>query len=1027
MAKFSIYSKDGKSIRGAGEPKYNGTYLKVSYIEFGEIANATPIEWEVGDYVDYPRTGLRYKLYSIPQQKKQARMHTSGEGFVYSNVQFHCATKELDIALFNDSVLDKDKNLHFSTRESVSTYENVYGIAKRIQANIDEAFPGRWLIKVMDLDESADADLIATLSEARAFTASSASCLGALNAIYNTWEGIGWIHTYDADLQKDVITIGRPNKREDSNTTSQFEYGIGQGLTALKRSQTNTDEFATRLYVYGSDRNMPGRYYNGKQICNAKSVDIVNLMLPLSEWGTAVDPDTGATLPDASLAYIEDADKVAKYGLIPKKVYFDGGDNDEIYPSVKNLTAGRLRKVKAEQGDTTYVPDVAVYPDDERLDTIKSAMNPTDSGIISEEGDGSVIYTDEIDASTGNGSVEVLVLAQLSVIGYNPDLSTPRVHIYPDLRFSCDCYNTARGDIITVTQVTRVTVLDSDGTTFVMDDIRQELDAVPVKGSPMVDVALKEVDVIATGLIKNINVYIEVAREFVTGKPMTVEWFKNTGTVRFEFRESATDLFHLVVKQIGFDLSKCTSTASGGIATLSMKDGMCGGREFAVRSCTYRSETDDWDLTMKRTQDDSVGMRYPNASFPILAGDSFVILNIEMPEIYILVAEETLLECAQSLYAGVSKIQPYYEPEIDAKVLATSGEVLKEGMYMKLGVADVIGREVEYVLISTLTIDEGGDTIPTYKVTLREKQKASFAETQATTITNVVTQAMSGGKSSNNNMSLIGSRSDADPSDYNVYSALRSQQEFLSRNNDDTAKGVISFLAGLKVGQYTAGMSGTGALIDANGDAVMGAAELRKYLRTSKIWFDDEHYLELDEDGNLHTNVGLYSDEFISARGKDDSGSSGSTNLQEVWANLEGNIVPGVDVKINTAHIPDIGIDKVTGLRAELDSKVSESELGEYATKSDLAAKADLEEGVVPKSELPSDTAFFITFDINRETLPDGSFRMEVTHNMGRRPTVTVTDADGNAVFLDVRHADENTLELTWSGDPLAGGKVYLV
>lgn len=77
--------------------------------------------------------------------------------------------------------------------------------------------------------------------------------------------------------------------------------------------------------------------------------------------------------------------------------------------------------------------------------------------------------------------------------------------------------------------------------------------------------------------------------------------------------------------------------------------------------------------------------------------------------------------------------------------------------------------------------------------------------------------------------------------------------------------------------------------------------------------------------------------------------------------------------------------------------------------------------------DIPDNVAFFITFDINRETLPDGSFRMEVTHNMGRRPTVTVTDADGDAVFLDVRHADDNTVVLTWSGDPLAGGKVYLV
>lgn len=1005
MAKFSIYSKDGGSVRYSGEPKYNGSYLKVSYVEFSEIASPVPIAWEIGDYVDYTRTGLRYKLYSIPQPKKQARKNTSGEAFVYGNVQLYCATKELEIALFNDTVLDKDKNIHFSTRENVSTYENVYGIAKRIQSNIDNIFPGKWVIKVMDLDKTQDADLIATLSEAKEFTASSASCLGALNAIYNTWEGIGWIHTYDATNQKDVITIGRPNKREDANTTSLFQYGLGKGLTAIKRSQTNLDEFATRLYAYGSDRNMPGRYYNGKQICNAKSVDIANLMIPLSEWGTSVDPDSGETLPDASLAYIQDADAVAKYGLIPKKVYFNGSDNDEIYPSVKNLTAGKLRDAKAEHGDTSYVPSESIYPDDEALDTIKSAMNPTDSGIISEasedNGD-SVIYEEDIDADTGSGSDEIYKTAlSIKIIDYEPSSSTARAYMEPDLLFTCD-YAAAIGEVVTLTQVTQVTVLDDDGTTFVMDDIRDELDFVPIKGSPMVSVPFKDVSIIATGTIKHIDVYIEISSTWTAEKSMTVEWFQNTGTVHFEFREATDELFHLVVKQIGFDLSKCTSTASSGIATLSMKDGMCGGREFAVRSCTYRSATDDWDLTMKRTTEDSVGMRYPNANFPILAGDKFVILDIEMPELYVFVAEQTLLESAQALYDSVSKVQAYYEPEIDAKILATSGEALKEGMYMKLGDGDIIDGGTEYVLIASLTISESGDNIPTYKITLREKQKMSFAETQATTITNIATQVMASSKTSNN-LSIIGSRSDRDPSDYNIFSALRSQMEFLSRRSDDSAKGVVSFLAGLKAGQYVAGKNGSGALVDANGDAVMGAVELRKYLRTSKIWFDDEHYIELDEDGNLHTNTGLWTEEFISARGKDDGGSSGGgTDLQAVWDSLTTNTDAFGEDVIHTDHIPTLEQSKVAGLTAA------------------LASKAD-------KADIPENVASYLRLTINRETLADGTYRFAVNHNLGRRPSVTVTDASGNEVALDVKFTDDNNLELLWSGDPLTDGQLYLI
>ena len=95
MARFKIISKDGNIIRYEGKPRYTGSYLKPSFIEFSEIASPTPIAWEVGDYVDYSRTGMRYRLYSIPQPSKNARKDTHGRAFTYSNVQFHAATKEL--------------------------------------------------------------------------------------------------------------------------------------------------------------------------------------------------------------------------------------------------------------------------------------------------------------------------------------------------------------------------------------------------------------------------------------------------------------------------------------------------------------------------------------------------------------------------------------------------------------------------------------------------------------------------------------------------------------------------------------------------------------------------------------------------------------------------------------------------------------------------------------------------------------------------------------------------------------------
>ena len=350
MATFKILSADGSLARYEGCPKYVGTYLKPSYIEFSEVCSPAPIEWEVGDYVDYYRTGLRYKLYSIPQATKKARMFSNGSAFIYNNVQLFAATKDLEIALFRDLVAN-DNGIHFSTSSDVSTFEDVAGVARRIQACMDDVFPGRWEIRVASVD---DADLAAMMQETKEFSVNNGSCLSALEQVYQTWKNVGWTHTYDASSGKDIITIGASSIRTDANTTEVFAYGRRKGLSSIRKADANKDGFATRLYVYGSERNIQTRYYNGLDIYNAESVDIRHLMIPPEHWGKTDGK------PDARKAYLQADDAiVAKYGLIPRTIYFDGGENEEIYPSIRGIKASELRAlmIASGLGDSEYLPD----------------------------------------------------------------------------------------------------------------------------------------------------------------------------------------------------------------------------------------------------------------------------------------------------------------------------------------------------------------------------------------------------------------------------------------------------------------------------------------------------------------------------------------------------------------------------------------------------------------------------------------------------------------------------------------------
>lgn len=411
MAKFTIYSKDGNLKRHEGEPKYNGSYLNVSYVEFGEIASPIPIPWQIGDYVDYYRTGKRYKLYSIPEPDKRASRAEYGGAFIYSNVQLHAATKDLEIALFRD-IVPADNEIHFSTMPDVSTFENVYGIARRIQACMDDMFPGKWTIRVHSFDAETDSEIIGMISEARDFSVNDGSCMDALGQIYETWPNIGWVHTYDKSTGKDVITIGRANTRDAANTSTAFSYGKGKGLKSIRKAAANKD-FATRLYVYGSDRNIRPRYYNSLDIKDKESVNITNLMLPIANWGKTDGK------PDAKKAFLQADDSlIEKFGLIPRTVYFDGqGNNQEIFPSIEGVTFGQIRAAKHQNGEISYLPDAKLYPDDKRADEIIGVMNPSDDGIYTDGEGGSIDLKEVFYADIGQIGFDMMKQAALTSEG----------------------------------------------------------------------------------------------------------------------------------------------------------------------------------------------------------------------------------------------------------------------------------------------------------------------------------------------------------------------------------------------------------------------------------------------------------------------------------------------------------------------------------------------------------------------------------------------------------------------------------
>lgn len=101
---------------------------------------------------------------------------------------------------------------------------------------------------------------------------------------------------------------------------------------------------------------------------------------------------------------------------------------------------------------------------------------------------------------------------------------------------------------------------------------------------------------------------------------------------------------------------------------------------------------------------------------------------------------------------------------------------------------------------------------------------------------------------------------------------------------------------------------------DVNGDITLGSGK--------RIYFGStSYYIEL-VNGSIHTNVGLYSDKFISARDVDpDAGGGSGASLPVVWASLQGNTDDYKNETIHQAHIPVLPVSRIAGLATALAGK----------------------------------------------------------------------------------------------------------
>lgn len=781
------------TIATVHELEYHGEWMAEEYVSI-TVKSPVPVDFHYGDYLTY--RGIKFEINYDPNFIKKARSSTYGEGFTYENIKLYSVAARLQHIGFKDVVLntlkDNANKLVYSSLGTFSFFAgSVEDLADRIQANLNRDNGTLWKVFTPDKTRTyqrIDSHVPSTVwdnyydgTEERGKTeidirVADLSCRDALSLCYTSF---GLSYYVVGTL---IIIGGKP-----LSVGYDYEYGKGNGLYEVERVHDESQRIVTKLFAYGSERNIPMNYYAMLHKIAYANVVRDTYLITRSDGDPLLCVKTDMSYRQAINKCTGDGAVKLKYGnltcdgqvfetngeawieLIPRrspvantfwnalgegtvKIYLTTGVNINTWPTVENKSESSPNYPALLSINRLMLPG---FPDMSLYDwVVSNGGAAVDSSVGKATWKG---YTAYFSLDKDDPWIKSVHVEQYGVREGTANFDSNENEIYPTIE------GTGYDEVSWCQQIEDNGYLDGDDATF----------------------------------------------EFM---PMAVNG--NDGGIEWNY--------------------------SGETVTISMKDGYCVGREFTVKKAEL-NDNKDWVLTLERKKDDSLGIYFPykhgdSNLYQIWGrgnhqgqseGDHFVVTGIPLPQSYVEIAAEKLLEESLKHLATVDHPLYTYVPKIDDiemarqhdKAMASQGSItsvhdtISAGMQMRIDDDDL---NIHYrPFIDVLTIKENGNNgIPTYDVTLR-------SEKQMTTLERIQSEI------NGNRDSMIGLLNDG-----------IGNNEFLSKINDDTAKGFIRFMKGLQVGErFVTGLLGEGGVFRTEEDGTTYIEADKLYIRM-KAYFD---------------------------------------------------------------------------------------------------------------------------------------------------------------------------------------------
>lgn len=831
------------------ELEYHGEWMGDCFVTV-TVNSAYPIDFHIGDYLVY--RGERFVLNNVPSVNKKARSGSYGEGFTYSDVKFSALQTELTDIQFLDYVI-ADNNIHYTSLRDFRFFANdIDDFCDRLQANTNRwcesngfaksdywrfftpTHSGDGIVARRTIERFRLSGIYEQDSDAYGeWSAAYGGSFDTSNEEQNVNITVSNLSVWDAlKLIKDKFGLNfiiRDRKVIIGNaglpTNHIFEYGRGNGLSEIERTADIDQQVITKLFAYGSEKNMPIRYYAN---------------LNLQCYATLMKED----VQNASYYFIRvpfnDASKcfTKKYSIVVTSSFYGGEQSG-------NQSLEGYRVEVTHEG----LPNVNLFVcSPSAVTSFWKAWASTHDGVIRQD------ILDRLEGyEDSNSSVVIAYNSAIQLTDGASILFTWGINkdLWPsDLRSASNHLpnNMSVGFLMLpgfpekslyewVKQHGGTATDDSSGKAtwkgytayFSTDPLQPYIqslnsDELGIRESAKNFDGTDGEEIYPT--IENTG-DDELSGSDVIMDNGIYDDSDSAPTINITLPFPTSDFALDQLVQMG--------TQDGGSPTIVMKSGYCGGCEFKMLTDedSIRDVDGKWEVTCERYYNSLLQIYFPYSDsashgytaesdepFQLRGGDKYVLTGIPMTDYYIAKASEQLLEKSLLLLSKNDYTRFTYLPKVDEIYMARQHDfavandvrslylTLKEGDLMLFDDAD-LGIDTSSIFIDTLTIKENGNNgIPTYEVTLRNDKSVGTIQRLQEQINSLV----SGG-----GISGVGSGSGGGMSTKQTQQVVEAYGEklYLSKTKADTAAGEIGFLKGLWV--KAKGLFG----IDSDGDATV--------------------------------------------------------------------------------------------------------------------------------------------------------------------------------------------------------------